>query len=172
MAHTVELVADTRLESTVRSLWQRLAEAGVPSQAQHTHASNRPHVTVTRCELARPVLLEVLAAAAESLPAAARLTDRAYLGAGHRRTLVAVVCTSGELLALHSRVHDLVVAAGAVPDRQYWPDRWLPHVTLARRLDVHQQDRARRILPDTVCAEGQWASVRSYDERTRGITTA
>lgn len=43
---SIELVFDDDTESAIRADWVRLAEAGLPSLASHTGASNRPHLTL------------------------------------------------------------------------------------------------------------------------------
>lgn len=44
--HALELVPDDVGETVVRHDWQTLREAGLPSMADHTGASNTPHVTL------------------------------------------------------------------------------------------------------------------------------
>jgi hypothetical protein len=43
---SLELVLDARTDASVRREWALLKAAGPPSQARHTGASNRPHVTL------------------------------------------------------------------------------------------------------------------------------
>ena len=46
MTQSVELLLDEGLDALVRSDWDALAVAGLPSQGRHRSASNRPHVTL------------------------------------------------------------------------------------------------------------------------------
>ena len=44
--HALELVPDEAGQELVRRDWQALHDAGLPSQLDHTGATNAPHVTV------------------------------------------------------------------------------------------------------------------------------
>ena len=115
-----------------------LRDAGLPSQLDHRGATNSPHVTV----LAAPAL-----GAAEDdraaqlvgrlLPVRARPSGIALLG-GNRVSVVRVLDVPDELVAavlgLRSRVRDVQHQG------------WLPHVTLARRIDRADVGRAVEAL--------------------------
>jgi hypothetical protein len=45
VARAIELYFDADLEQAVRSLWQRLADAGLPSLSTFTHGRHRPHLS-------------------------------------------------------------------------------------------------------------------------------
>ncbi len=125
--HALELLPDDAGCDVVRREWQALRDAGLPSQLDHRGETNSPHVTV----LAAPALraedeeraVELVAAL---LPMQVRPAGVALLG-GARVSLVRLVDVPD---ALVRAVLDL---RAAVPDVQHVG--WLPHVTLARRLD-------------------------------------
>lgn len=125
--HALELLPDDAGCDVVRRDWQALRDAGLPSQLDHRGVTNSPHVTV----LAAPALraedeeraVELVAAL---LPMQVRPAGVALLG-GARVSLVRLVDVPD---ALVRAVLDL---RAAVPDVQHVG--WLPHVTLARRLD-------------------------------------
>ena len=48
---TVELLLDPTTDAAVRAEWQRLAEAGLPSQARHHGGTNAPHITLGVAEM-------------------------------------------------------------------------------------------------------------------------
>lgn len=125
--HALELVPDEAGCDVVRRDWQALRDAGLPSQLDHRGASNSPHVTV----VAAPALsTEDEARAVELLgpllPAPARPAGVALLG-GARVTLVRLVDVPDAL------VRAVLALRDGVPDVQH--SGWLPHVTLARRLE-------------------------------------
>jgi hypothetical protein len=125
--HALELVPDDAGCDVVRRDWEALRDAGLPSQLDHRGASNSPHVTV----VAAPALTAGDEARAVDLlgpllPAPARPGGVALLG-GARVTLVRLVDVPD---ALVRAVLDL---RAGVADVQH--DGWLPHVTLARRVD-------------------------------------
>jgi hypothetical protein len=123
--HALELVPDAAGDDVVRRDWQRLRDAGLPSQLDHTGATNTPHVTI----LALPVLDPDLERRAVELvgsllPVTVRTSGLALLG-GERVTVARLLDTPP---ALVRAVLDL--RAGS-DDRH---PGWLPHVTLGRRV--------------------------------------
>lgn len=127
---SIELTFDGETDAAIRADWAALAAAGLPSLASHTGSSNRPHLTLAAgASLADGASLRSSFA---GLPLPFRFGGLVVFGAGGRRFVLArQVVAAGALLELHRRVH--AAAPGAV--EQTLPDRWVPHVTLARRLD-------------------------------------
>jgi 2'-5' RNA ligase len=153
VVQSVELLLDGGLDAAVRAQWQALADAGLPSQARHTGATNRPHVTLAVHSEPWPATVEAaLPDAVGPLPLTLRLGGLVSFGQGGGRYVLArLVVPSAGLLALHARIAAAVDPGRAVdPDRPGalgalgalgGPDhlgvgRWTPHVTLARRLDA------------------------------------
>lgn len=145
---SVELLLDSYSEDLVRRDWQMLADAGLPSQAQHTAASNRPHITL----LAAPVIPAgydaVLSTLGEVLPLRAHNAGLVVFRTGRRQVLARLVVVSGALAALHGSVHQALAGVPA-PAGNCLPDRWLPHITLARGMSAAQTAQALELLaPD------------------------
>jgi hypothetical protein len=151
MVQSIELLLDEQSESALRGAWTALADAGLPSLATHTGASNRPHVTVAVTEGAG------FAAAEQGLRAVFEGWDLAGAGlaavvgapvlfGGHRGRWVVArqVVPSRPLLTLHSAVHRALRlhVPDAAADEQTAPDRWTPHVTLARRMPADRLGEA------------------------------
>ena len=125
--HALELLPDDAGCDVVRRDWQALRDAGLPSQLDHRGATNSPHVTV----LAAPALgaddeQRAAELVARLLPVQVRASGIALLG-GRRVSVVRVLDVPDELaravLHLRSQVRDVQHLG------------WLPHVTLARRMD-------------------------------------
>lgn len=136
--HALELLPDDAGCDVVRRDWQALRNAGLPSQLDHRGATNSPHVTV----LAAPTLdgddeQRAVDLVAPLLPAQVRASGIALLG-GTRVSLVRVLDVPDPLvrvvLDLRSRVRDVQHVG------------WLPHITLARRLDRADVGRAVEVL--------------------------
>ena len=139
MVQSVELLLDDGTDACVRAHWERLAAAGLPSQARHAGPTNRPHVTVAVRARLDPGLEPALRAAVRDLPLPLRLGGLTCFGRD-RFVLVRLVVPDVRLLALHA-----AVASGLGPDPDdvdargnLAPGRWTPHVTLARRLTPEQ----------------------------------
>ncbi|WP_378147338.1 2'-5' RNA ligase family protein [Cnuibacter sp. UC19_7] len=132
---SVELTLDEEGDAAVRLDWARLSEAGLPSLADHTGPTNRPHVTLAAgdvLEVESDLLASELAGA---LPATLTFSGLLLFGArGGRFVLVRALVVSPELVELHRTVAKRV--GGAVPNSQ--PGAWTPHITLARRLTPGQ----------------------------------
>ncbi|HYN29439.1 MAG TPA: hypothetical protein VES95_06165 [Dermatophilaceae bacterium] len=79
--HALELVLDASSDADVRADWQALRQAGLPSQADHRGASNRPHVTVLAAVgLADAVVQSARDLLAPLLPVSADATQVLTLG--------------------------------------------------------------------------------------------
>lgn len=166
--HTVELLPDDAAEAAVRATWDRLAAAGLPSQARHPHPTNRPHLTLAVVEGMADADAVIEALPPLSLPAL-RLDGLLLLGR-ERRALAHGVVPSADLLAVQADVVSALVDVGAVPVPLSRPGAWVPHVTLARRLDPEACAAAVALLAGLGTLEGTWASARCYDTVTRTAT--
>jgi 2'-5' RNA ligase len=136
VALSVCLTFDARSEATLRGLWRRLEAAGVPTLLTHTHGRHVPHLTLMSV---REHDVAAVTEALEALPvAAAGPLHLDALGAFRRSRCWLAPAVSQELAARQEAVADAVAATGAVLHRHYEPGLWLPHVTLAPRLHLHQ----------------------------------
>ncbi|HZI96573.1 MAG TPA: 2'-5' RNA ligase family protein [Actinomycetales bacterium] len=138
MVQTVELLLDQAAEAVVRDQWTTLASLGLPSQARHTGATNRPHVTLAVAAAMPAALDPRLAQAVTELPVPVLLGGLVVFR-GRRGSVVLsrLVVPSAALMALHAAVADVVADC---PDRpaNLRPGAWTPHVTLARGLTPEQ----------------------------------
>lgn len=159
---SLELLLDDAAEAAVRREWDALAAAGLSSLAGHTAASNRPHVTLSIRSTPVPHPLAIDAA----LPIPIELGPPLLFGSGERRVLARAVVPSTALLALHGEV---LRAAGEGDDAPHsLPGRWMPHVTLARRLRLVDLPAALALLGPAI--EGSAVAVRRWDASTRSVT--
>lgn len=168
MVQTVELLLDPASEALVRAQWQALAAAGLPSQARHTGATNRPHVTLAVAEELPAELEPALRQAAGTLPLPIRLGALVCFG-GRRRVLARLVVADRALLDLHAAVAEVVAGCpGRSPLAE--PGRWTPHVTLARGLSTEEVGTAVAVTspPGRPGEVGGTAErCRRYDGRAR-----
>jgi len=164
---SLELTFDAASDAAVRREWHALLDAGLPSQAQHKGASNRPHVTM----LVRPFLEEVDGTGLEDmLPLALTLGAPLLFGVGRNRVIARSVVPSASLLELHAAVHS---RAGAVEGHDHTaPGGWTPHVTLARRVPLERVGEALAVLADTGGGEVpvRATRLRRWDAASRTIT--
>jgi hypothetical protein len=156
--HTVELLLDPTLDGLVRSAWQRLHAAGLPSLATHTHPTNRPHLTLAAADRLTPEV----GAALTGLPVEAVLDGLILF----ERAVAWRVTPTDALRDLHARVWRAL--AGTERNPQHAPDSWVPHVSLALR--AKDQPRYAARLRDLPAARGSFPQARTYDSGTRTVT--
>ncbi|WP_435768549.1 2'-5' RNA ligase family protein [Nocardioides sp. SYSU DS0651] len=132
--HALELVPDEAGQALVRRDWQALRDAGLPSQLDHPGSTNAPHVTVVSApELPSEALDVARARLGALLPVRARAAGLLLLG-GRRLTVARAVDIDDDV------VRRVLAVRVQVPDRQH--AGWLPHVTLARRVERDDAQRA------------------------------
>ena len=160
---SIELTFGVRADAAVRSDWAALSAAGLASLDKHTGATHRPHLTLT----AGPALSDGvhLRAAFAALPLSLRFGGFIVFGsARHGFVLARQIVVSRALLEMHALVH--ASAPGAL--EQTRPDRWVPHVTIARRLDPVELSVALELLEDRPPIEA--VAARLWDSASRTVT--
>lgn len=165
MVQSVELLLDEAGDAAVRGQWERLAAAGLPSQARQRDASNRPHVTLAVRRRVHPEAEPALRSVVEALPLPLRLGEVACFGR-RRFVLVRLVVPDAALLALHAGV---AAGLGADPDafRNMAPGRWTPHVTLGRGIALGDVPRALALVGGAPEHPGQAVGCRRWDGDAR-----
>ncbi|PJJ71840.1 2'-5' RNA ligase superfamily protein [Diaminobutyricimonas aerilata] len=162
---SVELLLDADADEAVREEWRELDEAGLPSLARHTGASNRPHITLLVAPEGAETRIASLRDAAALLPVPVTLGGLLLFPSRHGAVLARAVVVTAALLTVHRAVHDAVGrAVTALPVSV--PDAWTPHVTLARRLTPAQVAVALEVLEAPVLAATATES-RLWDSATR-----
>ena len=152
MALAVCLLLDPAADATVRRLWARLEERGVPSLASHTHGHHVPHLTLAA--LRRWDLGAVLAAVT-GLPAQPPLRLRLdALGVFRRSRCWLAPALGPDLAPRQQAVVEAVTATGAELHWHYRPGDWVPHVTLAPRLRLHHLPTVAGLVNDVLPVTG------------------
>ncbi|GGF30217.1 2'-5' RNA ligase family protein [Williamsia phyllosphaerae] len=149
MAHSIELLMDPDTDAAVRRMWTALMDNGLPSQGNHRSSSNRPHITLAAAEGIDAAVDDVARTLGPRLPL------RVDIGAtvvfrGGRSTVARLVVASRDLLALHREVYEIAgpfVRGEVFPHCE--PDRWTPHLTVARRVTDDQLGRAVAVADDS-----------------------
>jgi 2'-5' RNA ligase len=179
MVQSIELLFDEETETVLLGAWTRLADAGLPSLANHGSDSNRPHVTVAVTEGTG------FEAAAEGLRAVFEGWDvggrgfAATVGAPvlfggykHRWVLARQIVPSRPLLTLHAAV--LRALAEHAPDAevvdQTRPDGWTPHATLARRVTSERLGEALATVEVEHPIPCRFTAARLWDSVPKTVT--
>jgi hypothetical protein len=175
MAHSIELLLDSRTDTAIRAAWQALADAGLPSQVNVKSATNRPHITLLAAQRISPEVDEVLRGLAPRLPLDCVVGAHVVFG-GPRLTLARLIVPSAELLALHAEVFRLALPhVTGQPFAHCRPGHWTAHASLGRRLTAIEVGAAlglaEEVAPDLaaeVVALRRWDS----DARTDHLLIA
>jgi 2'-5' RNA ligase len=162
---TVELLLDETTDQAVRAEWQRLADAGLPSQALHTGSTNAPHVTLA---VARAIPAEVeqeVALLVHHLPVPVELGALVVFGS-RRLALARLLVAQADLLGLHAATAAAVRECPGVP-HYLTAGHWTPHVTLARGLSPTQVGTALETLGQVDGLTGRIERMRRWDSERR-----
>ena len=160
---------DGQADAAVRRLWQRRADAGLPSLATRTHRRHRPHVSLAVAESLADANLAPLRTLLMSRRPALSLYTLSTFPAATGALFLGVQVTT-ELLAFHADVH---AALGGQPIQHwayYLPGNWIPHCALAEGLDTSEAGRAFELLADYRPITAQVTSAGIKDTATGAIT--
>ena len=163
----MELVCSSGLDAAVRSVWDRLAAAGLPSLARNIHPTNRPHLTLAAVDDFAPGVehrLTELFHGARPVPVT---LDRVGVLDGSA-PLVWLVRPTPALTALHAAAWDILADAdGHRPWHE--PGTWVAHLSLALRFRDADLRLARAVAGGQRPA-GAFVDARSYDGTDRTVT--
>jgi 2'-5' RNA ligase len=131
VTQSVELLLDVESDAAVRTEWQALSAAGLPTEQRTSSDSHRPHITLFAGDTLAPDSDLRLPGLVAGLDLHLRLGGLMLFGPHRDRfVLVHQVVPSIALLQLQQRVAE--VCGGS--DSYFAPGEWTAHVTLARRL--------------------------------------
>lgn len=165
----MELLLDDDLDGRVRHEWARLADAGLPSQARHTGATNAPHVTLSAADALEARHETALVPAVAGLPIPLRLGSPLLFDGARGYVLVRSVVPSAALLALQAAVDAALAGAALVPHVR--PGAWTPHVTLAHGLPAARVADALACLGPADDRPGAAVAARRWDPVGRRVRT-
>jgi hypothetical protein len=136
MALAVCLLFDRRSERAVRALWDRIEQLGVASLRSHTHGHHVPHVSYAVLRSWDFAAVKAAMVCISAGPPVELSFDGVGLFRRGRTWLLAGV--SADIVARQQRVVDVVTATGAELHKHYIPGMWLPHCSLAPRVQLTQ----------------------------------
>ena len=157
------MLLDEGLDALVRSDWDPLAVAGVPSQGRHRSASNRPHVTLAAMK-AVDAALEPQMVRALGDPGAGPAGRAVGVRSRPVRDVRAVV-PDIELLRRQALLGAVLGSGAELPYMQ--AGHWVPHVTLAHRMTADQVAVALSVVRGPRVADGYAVGVRRWDGDAR-----
>lgn len=145
MPYVVELLLDDDAADRVRTVWQQLADAGLP--ARYLDLELTPHVTIAVFDELDPAQARDAFAsfAAEEMPEPISLYSPASFPTAEGVLYLAPIVTRG-LLSLHSGFHERFAELDQPVGEYFFTGNWVPHVTVGLGLDDEQLAEGFRIL--------------------------
>ena len=138
--YSVGLILDDTTDRVVRSIWQRVADAGLSSEM--LAIGNPPHVTLgvfDRVDV-DGLVARVRTFAAEHRPFELRFASAGTFGGDGGVAFLAPVVT-GELLKLHRSFHEAIAGGVSDPWEHYLPGHWVPLCTTGFALPAEHLGR-------------------------------
>ena len=164
MTLAVCLLLDERADATVRGLWRRLEEVGVPTLLTHTHGHHVPHLTwvaLRTYDLA--AVREALGALPAQPPLALHLDA---FGTFRRSRCWLAPAVTAELVARQAAVVEAMTGTDADLHRHYTPGSWVPHLTLAPRLHLSDLATVAALVYDVLPIAATGVSTALIDTST------
>lgn len=151
MVAALELYLDPVAEKRIRTLWDALARAGVPTMRDLLNGRHRPHLSLmSGPELDGPGVSAALRDMRVAMPLDLRFE---FVGQFLGRVLWLGPVPTAELLAHHAAVHERLGQAGIGGFDVYRPGRWVPHCTLSMRVPSPMLADAVRLCMDVLPIE-------------------
>jgi hypothetical protein len=142
------LLLDDRADTTVRRLWRRLEDDGVPTLLTHTHGHHVPHLTWAAL---RTYDLEAVRSTLDALPERPPVSLHLdAFGTFRRSRCWLAPAVTAPLVERQSAVVAAVAGTGAELHRHYQPGAWVPHVTLAPRLHLDDLATVAKLVYDVL----------------------
>lgn len=160
MLHALELLPDPTGDAAIRRDWQLLRDAGLPSQLDHTGATNAPHLTLVAAPDVEPAV-DACSPVTSLLPVEVRASGLLLLG-GRRVTIARAIDVPDALVAA------VMELRATTPDLPH--QGWLPHLTLARRVERADVQKAVDVLghDDVVL---RLTTLRRWNPDTHSVST-
>ena len=162
MVHALDVTFDRLTDDRVRTEWQALRDAGLPSLARHTGASNRPHLTLDSRDRVDAEAEAGLVTVVARLPLDVRVGTVLLFHAKQQWVLARHVVVDRPLLELHEHVQSVLGEGGSPLTER---GRWVPHVTLARGLTDAQLPEALAVVVESPPFTARALRLRRWDQR-------
>ncbi|MBI4765241.1 MAG: hypothetical protein HY787_11625 [Deltaproteobacteria bacterium] len=133
MGYSIELYFDHGFEEKLRSLWDELEKAGVPSIMQKI--GSRPHLSLIimdRCNIDHVAALIDVGIKGRfqfslTFPAISIIP-------GEQQTVFLTPVINSDLIGIQKGLYNLLVEKGYCVRKQYEPNNWLPHCSISKEL--------------------------------------
>ncbi len=133
MGYSIELYFESKFEQNIRSLWDELAEAGVPSILHRI--DSRPHISLAvLANIHEDRISELFDNFIKQYSAFFIEFPVIALIPGKQQTVFLAPATNIILLQMQRTLCNLLRKSGNPPLERYEPKNWLPHCSISKEL--------------------------------------
>jgi 2'-5' RNA ligase len=168
MTFALEMFFDPAADTAVRQTWTQLEQAGISSLVTTSHRRHHPHITLA--------VAEQLAISSSTLDAIRELPGTeltlSMLGVfpGEQAVLFLGATATAGLLSAHAAIHATIEQASDGMWELYRPGQWVPHCTLAMRLNASELRTAITRLHPCSAIHARIAHINLVEVETGQIT--
>jgi 2'-5' RNA ligase len=162
VAHVVAVFFDDRADRAVRALRRRLDQAGLGKHGD----GQPPHVTFAAAKTIPRRTRDALKAELRTLAIPNLWLSILGTFPGTENVLMLGAVVDGELLAVHSAIHDVLAGQVTSPNAYYMPGSWVPHCTLAQRVSDEQMVAGFAALHPVDRVEAKVGQVAIFDTQS------
>jgi hypothetical protein len=163
MGYSIELYFESGFEEKIRSLWDELKKAGVPSILQKI--GSRPHLSLLILDKCN---VEHLAGIFEdgikeyckfpiTFPAISVIP-------GIQQTVLLTPVVTIELVAIQKGLFALLDESGYSVRKHYEPNIWLPHCSISKELSAYEALKTLGVCIESYTTEKTWITDAGFIE--------
>ena len=148
MGYSIELYFEHGFEAKLRSLWDELERAGVPSILHKI--GSRPHLSLLildQCNVDHVAdLIDSGIKGLSKIP----ITFPAYsLIPGNQQTVFLTPEMNSDLIEMQRRLYNLLEEKGYAVRKYYKPHNWLPHCSISKELSPAESLKTLEVCQDS-----------------------
>lgn len=155
MGYSIELYFECGFEEKLRSLWDELEKAGVPSILQKI--GSRPHLSLLifdKCNVKHIAdIIELGIKGYHKFP----ITFPAIsLIPGKQQTVFLTPVINSELIAIQDGLYNLLDETGCFVREHYEPHNWLPHCSISKELSAVEALKTLEVCQNSLATGKTW----------------
>jgi hypothetical protein len=157
MAYSIELYFDCEFEEKLRSLWDKLEKAGVPSILQKI--DSRPHLSLLimdKCIVEH--VAEIIELGIKGYRTFPITFPAISLIAGKQQAVFLTPGINSELIAIQNGLYNLLKDAGYSIREHYEPKNWLPHCSISKELSAVEALKTIEVCQRSLTIEKAWVT--------------
>ncbi len=137
MAYSIELYFNHAFEEKIHRLWDVLRKNNVPSIMQKI--GSRPHIALSILDdIAEEKIPDIIHYIGDHYPQFEIDFPAISMIPGKSQAVFLSPSQTERLTTIQGSLHEYLLKKGHTPREHYYPDQWLPHVTISKELSFKQ----------------------------------